>query len=494
MPQRFRESLALLLIILLPFHAFLVTVVTKMILGPGHAPMTMVALWKEALLGVILCLCLFEYIRDRWGNGFDKLTIKRTRAAMDGIDWLIAGLIVLSLIVTAMTHGDWKLYAFGFKYDFISLIAFLILRRVTWSDACKSRAMHLLLMVGGIIAGYGILTFFLPQDFFTALGYSDLHSLYLPDAPLAAFQQIEALGLRRIQSVMSGPNQLGLWLLIPWSIVCLHPPFGPEGLRASNGLPLLRGRRGVLAGLIAVAILLTFSRSAWIAAGVILLVVLWRNVPRKAFKIILMQLLFLGAVFTSMTAILAPQLILRQASSGDHLRRPLEAIQMMIAHPLGLGLGSAGPASNRVSDACVHLPAGSDASWAKDRPNLCVFVDDIQIQPVDRACHCPSLPENWYLQIGVELGILGMALYLILIIAVMRWLAASGKRQKDSAYRPFGPEGLRASNGLSLIALLSFLGISIAALFLHAWEDAAVAYTVWFLVACNGFSTPRRLF
>jgi hypothetical protein len=32
-------------------------------------------------------------------------------------------------------------------------------------------------------------------------------------------------------------------------------------------------------------------------------------------------------------------------------------------------------------------------------------------------------------------------------------------------------------------SFLIFLGISIAALFLHAWEDSAVAYTVWILLA-----------
>ena len=157
---------------------------------------------------------------------------------------------------------------------------------------------------------------------------------------------------------------------------------------------------------------------------------------------------------------------------------------MMFAPPFGLGVGSAGPASNRVSDACVHLPADSDASWAKDRSNLCVFVDDIQIQPVDRACRCPLLPENWYLQIGVELGILGFALFIALIILVLRTLQTTNHTLLTSSIQSkFGQT-----------AMLSFLGISIAALFLHAWEDAAVAYTVWFLVACNGFSTPRRLF
>jgi hypothetical protein len=30
---------------------------------------------------------------------------------------------------------------------------------------------------------------------------------------------------------------------------------------------------------------------------------------------------------------------------------------------------------------------------------------------------------------------------------------------------------------------LAFLGISIAGLFLHSWEDAAIAYALWLLIA-----------
>jgi len=143
----------------------------------------------------------------------------------------------------------------------------------------------------------------------------------------------------------------------------------------------------------------------------------------------------------------------------------VEAAKVMVANPFGLGLGSAGPASNRVSDACVYLPEDGDASWAADRPDLCVFLGEKQVQPDDRECSCPFLPENWYLQIGVELGIMGFALFILIIFFVIRML----RQSKDYSLG----EGV----------LLGFVGISIAALFLHAWEDSAVAYTLWVLAA-----------
>ena len=62
---RLRESLTLALIGLLPFHAFFVTVLTKMIAGSNHAPLPALAAWKELLLALILLLALVE-IAQEW--------------------------------------------------------------------------------------------------------------------------------------------------------------------------------------------------------------------------------------------------------------------------------------------------------------------------------------------------------------------------------------------------------------------------------------------
>jgi len=422
--------LAILLLGLLPIHALLVTFGTKILKGSGHAPMTSLSLWKEGLLVIILAIACKEIVQ------------KAKMPRLDMFDWVILIMLILSIVVTALTHGDWSLYAFGFKYDFVPLAAFVILRRVQWSDPFRERLVSALLIVGSIVALFGIASLMFPASLFTFFGYSDLHSLYVPSGPLAAFQHIESLGVRRIQSTMSGPNQLGLWLLIPFSLALLQ-------------------RKKIAVALIFIALILTFSRSAWIASGVILLVVLWKGLPRKVFYSALVGLFSAACIAFITLYSYAPDIIVRSASSSDHFRRPLEALSIIKENPLGLGLGTAGPASNRVSDACVYLPEDSDASWAEDRPDLCVFTGNVQVQPVGRECHCPLLPENWYLQIGVEMGVLGFVLFVTLITFVLLKLRSS----------PY--------------ALLPFVGICIAALFLHAWEGSAVAYTTWVLAAMS---------
>ncbi len=467
MLQRLREWLVLVLIVVLPFHALLVTVGTRLLVGAGQAPLPLLAGWKEILLGVVLTVVFVEIVQSFRCPSFAKAPAGRQ---LSGVSFQVSAFpfrvdaadvcIILLLMLGTVLPGSWKLEAgsflYGFKYTLFPLFLFLILRRVSWSERFLLLTAYFLLLVGAVVAGYGILTLFLPESFFTWLGYSDLHSLYLPDGPIAAFQKIEGTGIRRIQSTFSGPNQLGMWLLIPWSVVM------SAWHKAPHPNPLPRGDGKMLVFLIGAALFFTFSRAAWIGAAVILLASIWQTFPRKSFRAFSFQVSAFSFVFFVLLSLLVPGALLRVRSSRDHIRRPLEAIETILAHPLGLGLGSAGPASNRTSDPCVYLEKGADASWASDRPALCIFVGDQQVQPVGRVCRCPLLPENWYLQVGVELGVAGLILYLLLVGVIGYSLFVTGS---------FSPISL------------AFIGVSIAAVFLHAWEDSAVAYTVWMLVA-----------
>jgi len=469
MLQRLRERLTLLLIALLPLHALLVTVGTKLLMGRGHAPLAYLAIWKEALLGVILVLSVMEVVRAT-GNG-RRTKDKGLREGnvfwrMDWIDGLIVALLVLGFVVTAFTHGDWMLAFLGFRYDFVPLVAFLLARRVAWSEAFMHMVPQVLIGVGVIVSAYGILTAFLPMKFFLWLGYSPAHSLYFADGPLAAFQQVSDTALRRIQSTMSGPNQLGLWLLVPLGIWFSWLAKGRGILEYWNTGTLKYWMSGVL---LLGALFLTFSRAAWIAAFVMAMVTLCRSVPRRLLKRVAVGAVLIVVAIAVTASLLFPSVFFRLSSSRGHLTRPLQAIGHMVDHPFGEGLGAAGPASNRVSETCVFLRPQDDPSWAKTTPRLCVFLGQTQVQPADHVCRCPFLPENWYLQIGVEMGVVGCVLFLVLVVLILRILA-----------RELGNSGTRE---LGTVAFLAFLGISIAALFLHAWEDSAVAYTLWLLAA-----------
>src|SRR3989338_9404458 len=108
--QFLRERLTLILIALLPFHAFLVTLGTKLLAGPGHAPLGMLAIWKEGLLALILLIALVEII-SKVRSGMRKF---------DVIDVLIVLLAILGFIISIVNYQLSIInFALGFKYDFL---------------------------------------------------------------------------------------------------------------------------------------------------------------------------------------------------------------------------------------------------------------------------------------------------------------------------------------------------------------------------------------
>lgn len=448
-----RERLALILLALLPFHAFGVTVLTNLIDGPGRPPIAQMVLWKEGLLMLIVLIAMWELflkrLRHRFWIDFDPI---------DGLVVLLV--IVASLIGLRFDAFLSTRFLYGFRYDLFLPLCFLVLRRVQWSGSFKESVFRILLWAGVVVSVAGIVMLLLPVSALQALGYSDLHSLYQSAGPLAPFQLIGETGIRRMQSVMSGPNQLGLWLLLPYAVALSSLLQG--GVKHVRDLwALVRSRPWLTAAffLLDLSIGLTFSRAAWVAAGVIVLVCLWRSCTRGVFLRVVAAIACIGAVAVGVMMAVSPGVLLRATSNSHHLERPLEALRLMRQHPLGLGLGTAGPATNRLSDTCVQLPEGSDASWAVEHPQLCVMVGKSQVQPLDRVCTCPVLPENWYLQIGVELGVLGMALYLALMGFLLK---------KAWVSRPVS---------------LAFLGVLAANLVLHGFEDFGVSATLWVLLA-----------
>lgn len=485
MLQRLRESLTLVLIAALPFHALAVTWATYSLSGPEQAPFAAIAIWKEVLLLFIVFLALVE--------------LPRRPRFIDLLDGLIVLGIIVAIAVSlghTSTEDGAKQFFLGFKYDFLPLVAFLILRRVSWSSSFFDSAMRVVILIGGIVAVLGLLSLWVPLPFFTAIGYSDLHSMYRPGAPLAAFQFLEGTDIRRIQSVMSGPNQLGLWLLLPWSIA-LSRIFRKK---IDNGQWTMDNGRFQLSIvncqfladflyllLISAALYLTYSRSAWIAAGAILFAFAWISMQRRSLPVPGLRarqgLEWLVYWFTSLLVcvgvgiVIAPQLFVRMQSLKGHFEKPLEAIQMIREHPFGLGLGSAGPASNRLRDTCLFFESGADTAWAEGRTDICIFVGGEQKLPAGKTCDCPLLTENWYLQWGVEMGVIGLLISLLIPILVLwKWQMENGKLQIESVI-----------SDRSVPIMLAFFGISIAGLFLHSFEDSAVAYTAWILLAATGF-------
>ncbi len=448
--QTWRETLTVALVALLPLHALLVTVLTKFIAGPGHPPLPWLALWKETLLVAILVIAAIELLRS-WKRD-------RSLPKADLLDAAIVALFALAMLTSALAATPLAKMLLGLRYDLFAPLSFILLRRVPWSASAEGRLLKVLLLVAIVVAAFALIGLILPLPIFDWLGYStNFHSLYLPDSPLQPFSQIGETTIRRAQSTMSGPNQLGIWLSIPLAVLLA---------KASHrrSLPV----RAVAVGVVLLAALIaTFSRSAWIAVAACFLVTGAIHFDPKAVRRWLAPSLGLVAMLAVVAVLLAPKAFVRLSSTRGHFLQPLAAIQKMIDKPLGEGLASAGPASSRFADACVILRPQDDPSWAKAQPELCVFLGPTQVQPSNRICHCPFHPENWYLQLGVELGWAGFLLW-VGVTSLVLWNLL-----------PL----LKSREPLGATAAFAQLSLAISSLFLHAWEDTAVALTIWILTA-----------
>jgi hypothetical protein len=110
-------------------------------------------------------------------------------------------------------------------------------------------------------------------------------------------------------------------------------------------------------------------------------------------------------------------------SNEAHWQSNKIAIEGVIDNPLGGGPGSAGPASFYTSPT--------------------------------------KISENYFLQIAQELGVLGLVIFVAInyLVAKKLWL-----QKKDS---------------FSKVLLASFIGITVAGLFLHTWANEEMAITWW---------------
>lgn len=289
-----------------------------------------------------------------------------------------------------------------------------------------SLAPRVVVIVGTMVSALGVVQYFLPADFMTHFGYSLSRGVMpaffvdgKPDLPL------------RVMSTLREPNALGAYLLVP----ILMTVFMAWRARSNKRL--------ILAGCLSLQVLalfLTLSRSAWLAVFVSVLILaahIERQLVKKYWKLIV-GLMFVGAA--CLVVLLIPMsdthFVQRyithsgQAevddpnSNGYHwifIRRGLAGIA---AQPLGHGPGTAGLAS-------IQNPSGS------------------------------FLTENYYIQIGYELGVLGLGLFIALHIWLYRLLR-------------------RSSVWWAPVILASFWAYIITNMLLHTWSNEAAV--MWWLV------------
>jgi O-antigen ligase len=286
------------------------------------------------------------------------------------------------------------------------------------------------------VALLGVLQYFLPKDLLSHLGYG------LERGARSAFFIDDNPTLPRIMSTLREPNALGAYLLLPITFLTLL-------------FARIRDKRRLLLGgmltLHLLALFLTFSRSAWLAAILAVSIVLWFEYRKnmailiKRFWPLLVGLVLLGslALFMQRDSSFVQHYIthsteetLEDLDSNDyHKLLVWQAAIAVVDQPFGHGPGTAGLAS-------IQNPAGA------------------------------NLTENYYLQVIYEVGIIGLLVFIALSVVAYYRLA----KRRD---------------WLGTVLLASFWGYVLMNMLLHTWSNEAVA-AQWWLVAGAALALPVR--
>jgi O-antigen ligase len=336
----------------------------------------------------------------------------------------------------------------AFRADTAFVILFLAGRRLRLPPGTSARFERVLLIVGTVIGVVAVFEVAYPatwnsllvKTFDVAQLQAQVFGVYVSN-PTDLLTHGLALQNKivRAGSVLLSPLSLGFFLLLPLGVA----------LRKIISSSSAGGLAYATATLSALAIVLTFTRSCLLGALVVVVVTFRQVGPRTAGRA---RFVLFGLVAV---VALAPTFFVsggaartRSAANGQdesalaHFDRLRDAPGQIARSPLGRGLGTVPGTGDR-----FHV-AGTITS------------------------------ENSYLQVGVEMGVLGVVAFVFMLGLMYRALRREGRLRHDDL-------------ALGLLAVLA--GLLVGGMFLHVWGTIPLPWTFWAGAAVAVGSTQPKL-
>lgn len=368
---------------------------------------------------------------------------KKCPFSFSWLDYAIFAYFAVMILVTLFTTGISGLI-FGGRYDFIFLIAFLLVYHgQEYLQKSLSHYIKIFLYSAGIMLFIsGLLKFPLSEDLLLFAGYSGYVSAWDFGGAPPIFHGIDGASVRRFQGLLDGPNTMGAFLIL-FSGILVHFARKHKDWYFVVGLIVF---------VVIMAIIYTYSRSAligFIGGSIIALlggfVFLFKNYKKQMIALGLIVAAF-GWVLMVKFSGSAESIIGREGSTKGHAERMIVGIERFISAPLGQGMGSAGPAYR-------HVLKLQDTERS-------------QIEEQDRF----YIPESWYIQQYIEGGFLGGTLFLVISAIIFFSLFS-----------------------VSSIIAGMFAGIGAMNLFLHTYESSVVSLLLFiFLGLFLSYAKQRK--
>lgn len=428
--DKLAAGLSALVFLIIPFHAFITVWASTLV---GH--FVLLRLWKELILIILSIIVCYWLVSEK------EL---RQKVLNDRLIRLIALYIILTVVLGLISYFLNLVTPKALGYALISNLRFMLWFGIIFIIAARSNWLlnhwhKLIFWPLSIVVVFGILQFFiLPHDFLMHFGYNNSHSLTYVDG-LTLNQDSSIL---RVQSTMRGSNQLGAYLVVGISLIIACYSF----LKKSYKMWAL----GVLSF---IALVLTFSRSAWLGMLVSALTLLAIKLKPTQRTLIRISILALCCLAVGIIALrnnnTAHNVILHEntrstaavTSNSGHISALKNSLQDFRARPFGEGPGTAGQAS------------------------------------IYNLNHEVRNTESYWLQISLEVGVLGLLLMGFILYYLGREL------------------WYRRTDGLALGLFASLLGLIVINFLAYGFADDTLAYIWWGLagIALAPYLNARKI-
>jgi hypothetical protein len=417
----------IVLIVLLPFQGFLLARLWAW--GVPTSLVRHLAAWKEALsLGVVAAGIRAYLASGRRADLLDRLAL--------GFVAIAALYLLAQATIVPSAPSAPGVRLLGFRQDAGFVLLLLGARHAPLPAGFLDRAGRAALLVAGVVGGVCV---------FEALGSRAwnqfvVHTIRYPHyevgvlhttppnlSDIRVYGMVGGTQIVRAGSVFLNPLTCGFYLVFGFAL-------GLE--RAVRG----QAQPWVIPALLAAGagMLLTQTRSAILAALIVALLAFQPAAGRRRQWRAQLAIALAGLAILAVPAALSTGVVRRiegapnnsDHSGAAHVSAFWQGVRTLEAHPLGLGLGTSAGIGQRFQDRAAQV----------------------------------VVPENDYLQVGIELGVGGLVVFASLSAAAVWQLRASSRAQPQPV------------NNASWSALA---GLVVAAWFLQTWLDFSVAWTVW---------------
>ena len=404
----------LLILLILPFHEFLTTWLAS---NFGH--LNLFRIWKEIVL--VLISPIFIYLAFA-KNKLKHWLLKDKLVLLIVIFAIIV--IILGIIGYAQKRVNLSALIAGLIIDLRFFLIFLFTLVLSqYTDFFKKYWRQILIYPAIAVILFGFTQLYLPSEFLSHFGYGK--------GTIPALESVNGIiTIQRVQSFLRGANPLGAYLVL------ITPIF----IFFSKRDKLVR----IISTMLSLVVLFfTYSRSAYIGLFLTLAMIFYFLVFERIKYVHEHKKLFYYIMSAAALLMVASVIIFRNNPTFDNIflhtsKNSASKISSntahesalktnttnFIDHPLGQGVGIAGPASAHNN-------------------------------------HPAMIAENFYIQIGQETGAIGLAVFLAINIIV--------------GYRLY----LRREDPLALLLYASLIGISFINMVSHAWADDTLSLIWW---------------